>query len=322
LGAKHAAKGDSERAKKRTKAADKLVSTASVINITGLSGKPDADGLDRGTIGKAALDMIDTSIELENEGLTTVADLVIDNAANLLNVATTAARMVPAIDTAANVIEAITGKTLDFEDDGTPKIRDTTTIERTIAIAEVGITVLGAVLGGPVGVVAAGAIVGIGRAIGKKEAKIAGKEALEIAAAKRLGKVEQEAAEKAAKETAEEAGEKLGKEAEKVAKNSTRTAIDFEKDISKLAPAERVAATKEMASIKAKQHGLAKNPGLSKKNKRDVFTDNDGMHYSLDTQHGRFEKLDKRGKHLGEVNMDMSPIGGSIDISGGHDITI
>jgi len=35
-----------------------------------------------------------------------------------------------------------------------------------------------------------------------------------------------------------------------------------------------------------------------------VYRDKDGNLHSVDTQHGRFEKLDKRGKHQGEFDID------------------
>ena len=42
---------------------------------------------------------------------------------------------------------------------------------------------------------------------------------------------------------------------------------------------------------------------------------------SLDTQYGRFEKLNKKGKHMGEVDMCLNEKGNQ-DSSGGHDIRI
>lgn len=45
-------------------------------------------------------------------------------------------------------------------------------------------------------------------------------------------------------------------------------------------------------------------------------------YYSIDTQHGRFEMFDKKGKHLGETDIDLKPISNSNDLSGGHDIKV
>ena len=42
---------------------------------------------------------------------------------------------------------------------------------------------------------------------------------------------------------------------------------------------------------------------------------------SLDTQHGRFEKLNKKGKHMGEVDMCLNEKGNQ-DSSSEHDIRI
>ncbi|MFS7398055.1 T7SS effector LXG polymorphic toxin [Carnobacterium maltaromaticum] len=99
---------------------------------------------------------------------------------------------------------------------------------------------------------------------------------------------------------------------------------DFEKEISNLPTAERVPKIKEKADEVAKKNGWEKNKKLSKINGRTIYTDNKGKkkkHYSVDTQHGRFEELDNRGKHQGELNMDLKP-SKKPDKSGGHDIHV
>ena len=61
---------------------------------------------------------------------------------------------------------------------------------------------------------------------------------------------------------------------------------------------------------------------VSRKNNRDVYTDPKSKDlYSVDTQHGRFEHCNKRGKHLGEVDFDLKPTKGP-DNSGGHDLIV
>ena len=102
-----------------------------------------------------------------------------------------------------------------------------------------------------------------------------------------------------------------------------KTVADFEKSLVKLPPGERVPVIKDMAKQVAEKKKWEKATRIEKLNKgRTVYTD--GKHYySLDTQHGRFEKLDmKKGKHLGEVDMGLNPIPNSIDKSGGHDLRI
>ena len=97
---------------------------------------------------------------------------------------------------------------------------------------------------------------------------------------------------------------------------------DFEKRISRLSPEERVAAVKEKARQVAKDKGLIKDSRLSRLNGRDIYKDpKTGEYYSVDTQHGRFEHLNKRGKHLGEVDFDFNSTKPA-DTSGGHDIRI
>ena len=51
-----------------------------------------------------------------------------------------------------------------------------------------------------------------------------------------------------------------------------------------------------------------------------IYTDGTNF-YSLDTQHGRFEKLNKKGKHMGEVDMCLNEKGKQ-DSSSEHDIRI
>lgn len=103
-----------------------------------------------------------------------------------------------------------------------------------------------------------------------------------------------------------------------------QTTQDFEKSLHNIPPGERVAKVKEKTDEIAKEYGWEKNRNLSKKNDRTIYSDKDGNHYSVDTRHGRFEKLDKRGKHQGEgeVDLDLNPIKDSKDLSGGHDINI
>jgi hypothetical protein len=104
--------------------------------------------------------------------------------------------------------------------------------------------------------------------------------------------------------------------------NSAKSAKAFEERIAKLPPGERVAEIKGTMVAKAKQNGWTKDRNVSKKNGRDVYADGNGDYYSVDTQHGRYEKCNSRGKHQGEYDIDGEFIPGSIDISGGHDLKI
>ncbi len=100
------------------------------------------------------------------------------------------------------------------------------------------------------------------------------------------------------------------------------TAAEFEKSISKLPAFERVAIVKNKAKEVAQKNGWIKDNKLSKRNNRLIFKDKQGNYFSVDTQHGRFEKLNKKGKHQGEYNIDLELIPDSKDISGGHDIKV
>ncbi|WP_311773169.1 colicin E3/pyocin S6 family cytotoxin [Listeria booriae] len=113
---------------------------------------------------------------------------------------------------------------------------------------------------------------------------------------------------------------KKGNESKEAAKAGI--AKDFEKKISKMSPNERVASVKQMAKEIAEKKGLTKNSKLSKINKRDIYTDEKNKEfYSVDTQHGRFEKTNAKGKHQGEVDFDFNNQKPA-DKSGKHDIRV
>ncbi len=117
-------------------------------------------------------------------------------------------------------------------------------------------------------------------------------------------------------------GEKVAKRVEKSAKGARYGAKDFENSLVKLPPAERVAAVKMKVKEVAKSNGLIKDSKLSKINSRDVYKDpKTGDLYSVDTQHGRFEKTNNKGKHQGEVDFDFKQTKPA-DASGGHNLKI
>ena len=90
-----------------------------------------------------------------------------------------------------------------------------------------------------------------------------------------------------------------------------------------MSPGERVAHVKTTLKKVADSYGWKKDNKVSTMNDRDVYRGQDGFLYSVDTQHGRFEKTDpKSGKHLDEVDIDLEPIPGKIDRSGQHDLRV
>lgn len=81
-------------------------------------------------------------------------------------------------------------------------------------------------------------------------------------------------------------------------------------------------AVKEKARQVAEKNGLVKDSRATKMNGRDIYKDpKTGEYYSVDTQHGRFEYLNKKGKHLGEVDFNFN-LTKPADSSGGHNINI
>lgn len=97
------------------------------------------------------------------------------------------------------------------------------------------------------------------------------------------------------------------------------TVKDFEASLANLPPGERVAKIKSMSDQLAGSRGWTRARNIERLNpNRTIYTDGTSF-YSLDTQHGRFEKLNKKGKHMGEVNMCLNEKGKKYS-SGGHDI--
>ena len=102
--------------------------------------------------------------------------------------------------------------------------------------------------------------------------------------------------------------------------NENNKIKDFEKKISKMSPNERVASIRAKADEVASQKGLSVDRLLSNKTGRRIYKDEStGIRYSVDTQHGRFEKLTEQGKHLGEVDFNFNPTKGP-DLSGSHNL--
>ena len=96
----------------------------------------------------------------------------------------------------------------------------------------------------------------------------------------------------------------------------------FEKEISKMSPNDRVAAVKTKAKEICDEKGFIKDNKLSKINERNVYRDTKtGKLYAVDSQHGRFEMTNAKGKHQGEVNFDFEQTKPA-DKSGGHDLKI
>lgn len=148
--------------------------------------------------------MYETANDLDDVGLPEVANETRKTAAKIMNVALGLARMSNLLDIPMSAAEAFGGVTVDVDDDGNPRVRDATNIERAIAGVSLGLIAGAAVLGAGVGgVVAAGIIGKIGKVIrGAEKSHALEKAALE-AAEKGLVGAEKEALEKAAAELAE-----------------------------------------------------------------------------------------------------------------------
>jgi filamentous hemagglutinin len=98
---------------------------------------------------------------------------------------------------------------------------------------------------------------------------------------------------------------------------------EFEQSLVNLPPGERVARVRSTLRDVAASNGYVRDSRLSRINGRDVYRDPaTGNLYAVDSQQGRFEVTNSRGRHQGEVNIAGQPIQGSLDRSGRHDLRI
>jgi Possible hemagglutinin (DUF637)/Pre-toxin domain with VENN motif len=107
----------------------------------------------------------------------------------------------------------------------------------------------------------------------------------------------------------------------KASNGPLNAAEQFEKGLVNLPPGERVATVKLTARDVAQTNGWEKDNQLSRINNRDVYKAPDGTLYSVDTQHGAWERINpKNGAHEGQFRLlDLTPQKPA-DPSGGHNL--
>ncbi|KMQ16260.1 colicin E3/pyocin S6 family cytotoxin [Bacillus mycoides] len=117
--------------------------------------------------------------------------------------------------------------------------------------------------------------------------------------------------------------EKKGKALKAAAKNVSNGRFDvvaFDQKIAKMNVNEKIALIKSTSMDIANQKGWKKDNKRTKMNKREVYYDKKAdTYYAIDTQHGRFEVVNSKGKHQGEVEFNLNQTK-SADKSGGHDL--
>jgi RHS repeat-associated protein len=97
-------------------------------------------------------------------------------------------------------------------------------------------------------------------------------------------------------------------------------AAAFEKTISKMVANERVGVVRTQAAEIAKELEWVKDSKLTKINNRDVYFDpKTGNYIGVDSQHGRFEITNSKGKHQGEINFNLE-LTKEADKKGKHDL--
>jgi hypothetical protein len=106
---------------------------------------------------------------------------------------------------------------------------------------------------------------------------------------------------------------------EKAKQDVGRGYTNYGRELAKLPPGERVAKIKGDLSNDATGRGWEKDKQVSKLNDRSIYRDRAGNYWSMDTQHGTWEKLDNRGRHQGEFDRNLKRVSGP-DRSGKHNI--
>ncbi len=103
------------------------------------------------------------------------------------------------------------------------------------------------------------------------------------------------------------------------AKTSIPDAEAFRDSLKGLPPGERVARVKEVMKQFAKEQGWEKDRKISKLNGRDVYKQDKNTFWGVDTEKGTLEKVNGRGEHQGEFNIEGRQVGPR-DPKGGHDL--
>ncbi|MGE0853104.1 MAG: hypothetical protein AB7O44_26420 [Hyphomicrobiaceae bacterium] len=96
---------------------------------------------------------------------------------------------------------------------------------------------------------------------------------------------------------------------------------EFAERVRRLPVNERVALVESTAQRFANRYGWEYDGRLSKLNDRSIYRAPSGELYSVDTQHGTFERCSPSGKHLGEYNFQLDQIDPA-DPSGDHDLRV
>jgi hypothetical protein len=102
------------------------------------------------------------------------------------------------------------------------------------------------------------------------------------------------------------ANENCGEILDEILEAANKPAKEIEASVSTMPTNERVGFVKSVARVKAKSNRWKFNSRLKTKNGgRDIYTDKKGTHWGVDTQHGRWEKFNRKtGIHEGEFNFD------------------
>lgn len=104
--------------------------------------------------------------------------------------------------------------------------------------------------------------------------------------------------------------------------NRSMAVTNWEEIISRMSSNDRVATVTQKTIEIARNFGWEKNNNVSIRNNRIVYKDiKTNNYYSVDTQHGRFEQCNSKGKHLGEFDIELNQTKPA-DISGKHDLKI
>lgn len=133
-------------------------------------GKNDGEAL------KTALEMTAGAKSLDAQGLPRLADTAAKMAKALLHVALDISRLTAVVDLPLSVMEAFSGKTIDFDSDGQTFLRDCSSLERGFALGTLVLTTGGVLMGAAPVALAAAAAGKVLRAFKEQAATVRGAE--------------------------------------------------------------------------------------------------------------------------------------------------
>lgn len=176
-----------------------------------------SEQLEKSKSYSAARNLYDAANDLDKTGFSGLANDARKSATILLNIALGLARFSTVVDLPFNVLEALTQKTIVFDESGVPQMVEASTIEISFAVGTLALTAAAVATVGWPATLAVGIMAGLGKTVEKQIAKHSAEKAALVAAEEGLVGAAKEAAEQAAQAAAQVKANTVMQSAAKVA---------------------------------------------------------------------------------------------------------